>query len=117
MQPVIDILQSAYCAQMLRLIGDPERLLIIQALREGPKNVGEIGASTAQKVANVSHHLKLLREGGLVESEREGRFVRYRLSPTAYVQSATGPVDHLDIGCCRLEIPKAAPVGKRKPKA
>jgi DNA-binding transcriptional ArsR family regulator len=104
-----DILQSDHCAQMLRLLGDSERLLIIQVLREGPKNVTEIGVSTSQKIANVSHHLKVLREGGIVESRREGRFVRYRLSPTAYVPSKTGPVDHLDIGCCRLEIPKEAP--------
>jgi DNA-binding transcriptional ArsR family regulator len=111
-----DLMQSDYCAQMLRLLADPERLLIIQALREGPKNVGEIGASTEQKIANVSHHLKVLREGGLVESQREGRFVRYRLSPAAYVPSNSGSVDHLDIGCCRIELPKQAPnkVDKRK---
>lgn len=111
-----DILQSDYCSQMLRLLGDSERLLIIQALRDGPKNVSEIGASTQQKIANVSHHLKVLREGGLVESKREGRFVRYRLRPDTYIPSKSGPVDHLDIGCCRLEIPKEAPPksGKRK---
>ena len=108
MQPIKDILQSDYCAQMLRLLGDPERLLIIQALREGPKNVSEIGASTDQKIANVSHHLKVLREGGLVESRREGRFVRYRLSPKTYIPTKSGPVEYLDIGCCRLEIPKEA---------
>jgi DNA-binding transcriptional ArsR family regulator len=49
----------------------------------------------------------VLREGGMVESEREGRYVRYRLSSSAYVQSPSETVDHLDLGCCRLEIPKA----------
>src|SRR5262245_54844946 len=101
-----DLLQSDYCAQMLRLLAEPDRLLIIQSLREGPKNVGDIAATTKQKMANVSHHLKVLREGGVVESEREGRYVRYRLSPSAYIESSSGAVDHLDIGCCRLEIPK-----------
>src|SRR5262245_15877187 len=102
-----DLLQSDYCAQMLRLLAEPDRLLIIQSLREGPKNVGDIAAATKQKIANVSHHLKVLREGGMVESEREGRFMLYRLSSVAYVQSPSGAVDHLDIGCCRLEIPKS----------
>lgn len=92
---------------MLKLIGDPERLLIIQALRGGPKNVSDIAASTKQKVANVSHHLKVLRAGGMVESKREGRFVNYSLAAVAYIQSESGSVDHLDIGCCRIEIPKA----------
>ena len=103
---MLDILQSEHCAQMLKLLADPERLLIIQALREGPKNVGEIAEFTDQKLANVSHHLKALREGGLVESKRDGRFIMYRLLPGTYVESSSGKVDHLDIGCCRLEIPK-----------
>jgi DNA-binding transcriptional ArsR family regulator len=115
--PMKDLLQSDHCAQMLRRLADPDRLLIIQALRDGPKTVGEIGASTDQKIANVSHHLKVLREGGLVESERDGRFVRYRLSPTAYFASKSGPVDHLDIGCCRIEIPKRASRKYRKKKS
>lgn len=114
--PIVDVLQSDYCAQMLKLLGDPERLLIIQSLRSGPKNVGDIAASTKQKLANVSHHLKVLREGGMVESQREGRFVKYCLAPGAYIQSETGAVDHLDMGCCRLEIPKTAKNSGRKPK-
>jgi len=114
--PIVDVLQSDYCAQMLKLLGDPERLLIIQSLRGGPKNVGDIAASTKQKVANVSHHLKVLREGGLVESEREGRYVNYSLAAGAYVQSDSGSVDHLDMGCCRLEIPKTATNRGRKSK-
>ena len=104
--PIVDVLQSDYCAQMLRLIGDPDRLLIIQALRDGPRNVSEITERTNLKLANVSHHLKALREGGLVESKRDGRFIMYRLLPGTYVESSSGKVDHLDIGCCRLEIPK-----------
>jgi DNA-binding transcriptional ArsR family regulator len=93
---------------MLRLLADPERLLIIQVLRESPRNVSEIAGRTGQKIANVSHHLKTLREGGMVESRREGKFIRYRLLPGAYIESDSGKVDHLDIGCCRLEIPKHA---------
>ena len=106
--PMQDVLQSDRCAQMLRLLGDPERLLIIQVLREGPRNVSEIANRTHQKMANVSYHLKTLREGGIVESRREGKFIRYRLIPGAYIESNSGKVDHLDIGCCRLEIPKSS---------
>ena len=57
-------------------------------------------------MGNVSHHLKVLREAGLVECEREGRFVRYRMSEGVIVPSKSGQVDFVDIGCCRLEIPK-----------
>jgi DNA-binding transcriptional ArsR family regulator len=110
---MLDILQSDYCAQMLRLLGDPERLLIIQVLRDGPRNVSEIADRTKQKVANVSHHLKALREGGIVESKRDGRYIAYRLLPGAYIEESSGKVDHLDIGCCRLEIPKPTKASKR----
>jgi DNA-binding transcriptional ArsR family regulator len=110
---MLDVLQSDYCAQKLKLLGDPERLLIIQVLRDGPRNVSEIAESTRQKVANVSHHLKALREGGLVESKRDGRFITYRLLSGTYIESASGKFDHLDIGCCRLEIPKHVNGSKR----
>jgi ArsR family transcriptional regulator, nickel/cobalt-responsive transcriptional repressor len=101
-----DLLQSDYCAGMLRILADPERLLIIQSLREGAKTVSQIGANTKETMGNVSHHLKVLREAGLVECEREGRFVRYRLAEGVIVPSKSGRVDFIDIGCCRLEIPK-----------
>lgn len=103
---MLDALESKRFAQKLRVLAEPERLLIIQALRSGPKNVSQIGASIEQKIGNVSHHLKVLREAGLVEAERDGRFVRYRLAPKAYIVSKTGPVDHLDFGGCRIELPK-----------
>jgi DNA-binding transcriptional ArsR family regulator len=101
---------------MLRLLADPERLLIIQLLRDGPQNVSEIAARTKQKLANVSHHLKTLREGGIVESQREGKFIRYSLIAGAYVEAPSGKVDHLDIGCCRLEIPKSSDTAGRPPQ-
>lgn len=101
-----DLLKSDYCAEMLRILADPERLLIIQCLRDGAKTVTEISAGTKEKIGNVSHHLKVLREAKIVEAEREGRFVRYRLVPDVLAPSTAGDADYLDIGCCRLEIPK-----------
>jgi DNA-binding transcriptional ArsR family regulator len=102
-----DLLQSDYCAQKLRLLADPERLLIVQALRSGRKNVGEIADATHQRIANVSHHLKVLREGGILESKREGRYVHYQLAPDVYAPAKSGSVEFLDLGCCRIEFPSA----------
>ena len=112
-----DLWQSVYCAQKLRLLADPERLLIVQALRRGPKNVSQLTGATNQKIANVSHHLKVLREGGIVESKREGRYVLYRLAPDVYTPAEAGSAEFLDIGCCRIEIPnevRRKPSSKRK---
>jgi DNA-binding transcriptional ArsR family regulator len=112
-----DLLQSDVCAQKLRLLADPERLLIVQVLRRGPKNVSQIADATDQKVANVSHHLKVLREGAIVESKRAGRYVHYGLMPDVYLPTQNGSAEFLDIGCCRIEIPKETrkkPGAKRK---
>jgi DNA-binding transcriptional ArsR family regulator len=107
-----DLWQSDFFAQKLRMLADPERLLIVQSLRHGPKNVSQIADATGQKIANVSHHLKVLREGDIVESKREGRYVKYHLMPDVYVPTENGTAEFLDIGCCRIEIPQGV---RKKP--
>jgi ArsR family transcriptional regulator len=58
-------------------------------------------------VVNVSHHLGVLRHAGLVQDEKQGRFVVYRLHPEVFHPDRDACSDeHLDLGCCRLEIPK-----------
>jgi DNA-binding transcriptional ArsR family regulator len=102
-----DPLQPKHCARLLQAIADPERLRIIRCLSQGPKNVSEIATMLDAPVVNVSHHLGVLRHAGLVEDEKQGRFVVYRLHPDVYQPTdGAGATDHLDLGCCRLELPK-----------
>jgi ArsR family transcriptional regulator len=98
-------LQPNECARKLAALADPERLRIIHCLRSGPHNVSELAAALESRVVNVSHHLGVLRHAGLVLDEKQGRFVVYRLHPDVFHPSAP-PAEHLDLGCCRLEIPK-----------
>jgi DNA-binding transcriptional ArsR family regulator len=100
-----EILDPDRCARMLKATADPERLRIIQCLRKGPRNVGEIATELGDEVVNVSHHLGVLRTAGIVRDERQGRFVVYQLHPDVF-QPSPASNDHLDFGCCRLEIPK-----------
>lgn len=103
-----DNLESDRCARLLRAMADPERLKIIQCLRGGPKNVGQIAELLGEEIVNVSHHLGVLRQAGLALDERQGRFIVYRLHPDIFrPQPKSGRADHLDLGCCRLEIPKS----------
>jgi ArsR family transcriptional regulator len=88
---------------MLRALAEPERLRIVQCLRSGPRSVSELAAHLGHaEIAKVSHHLSVLRQAGLVEDEKRGRFVIYRLHPSVFRAEAG---DLLDLGCCRLEIP------------
>lgn len=67
-------------AEKFRMLGDPTRLSILRALMAGEKNVGTVVAETGQNQANVSKHLKMLTESGLVRRRKEGLQVFYRLS-------------------------------------
>ena len=100
-----DPLSSKECAGLLKALADEERLKIVQTLRVGPKNVSEIADDLKAELANISHHLGILRRSGLVDAEKQGRNVVYRLKEDVY-QSTGRLADHLDLGCCRLEIPK-----------
>ena len=102
-----DALEPDRCARMLRALADPERLRIINCLREGPRNVGELAGLLGAEVVNVSHHLGVLRHAGVVLDEKQGRFVVYRLHPDVFHPTGGAlTAEHLDLGCCRLEIPR-----------
>lgn len=102
-----DSLQPDRCARLLRALADAERLRIISVLRKGPHNVSELAALLDSEIVNVSHHLGVLRHAGLVQDVKQGRFVVYSLHPDIYRPGdETRPVDYLDFGCCRLEIPR-----------
>ena len=97
-----DRLDSDQCARSLRAIGDPDRLKIIQCLQAGPRNVSELAVLLGAELANVSHHLRVLREASLVMDNKQGKFVVYSLNPEVFKPGQ--PVDALDLGCCRLEL-------------
>jgi ArsR family transcriptional regulator len=100
-------LEPERCARMLRALADPERLRIIHCLRGGARNVSELASLLEAEIVNVSHHLGVLRHAGLVLDDKQGRFVVYSLHPDVFrpTKSSAKP-EHLDLGCCRLEIPK-----------
>ena len=73
-------------AKLFRGFADPTRLAILDALRDGPRSVGEIVAATGFGQPNVSNHLACLRDCGLVASERDGRRVLVRPSDPRVAQ-------------------------------
>lgn len=64
-------------AKLFRGLSDPSRLRILEALRRGPRCVGEIVRRTGLSQPNASLHLDCLWCCGLVARRREGRYVRY----------------------------------------
>jgi DNA-binding transcriptional ArsR family regulator len=61
-------------------LGDPKRMLILYALEEGPLCVNELTESLRLSQPTVSRHLGVLRDRGLVTTERRGTAVYYSLA-------------------------------------
>jgi ArsR family transcriptional regulator len=99
-----DPLQSDRCAGLLKALADPERLRIVQSLRAGPKNVSELVSALKDEIANVSHHLKVLRRAGLVVATKQGKYVVYSLHPDVFRSRNRKSRDAFDLGCCRLDL-------------
>ena len=69
-------------ADFCKNLADPNRLLIIDILGKGEMAVGEIALRLALPQSNVSKHLALMREHGLVVTRRDGSTIYYGLSDT-----------------------------------
>jgi ArsR family transcriptional regulator, nickel/cobalt-responsive transcriptional repressor len=100
-------IRPQHCAQKLQALAAPERLRVICFLRNGARNVTEIAEMLATTLTNVSHHITVLRQAGILRKHRSGRFVYYSLSP-GFLQrdDLANAVEYFDLGCCRLEVPR-----------
>lgn len=70
-------------AAYFQALAEPTRLLILNLLRERERNVGDIAQLTGFTAANVSRHLSLLAERGIVTRESRGTSVWYRIADPA----------------------------------
>lgn len=67
-------------ARVAKAMASPNRLELLEALAQGERGVDGLAQASGMSVANTSHHLQILRDGGLVLSRREGAQIIYRLS-------------------------------------
>lgn len=70
-------------AELCKVLTDPKRLALLDALRSGDRSVGELADSIGATLANTSQHLGVMRSAGLVEGHRDGTTVRYRIAEPA----------------------------------
>jgi ArsR family transcriptional regulator len=70
--------------QLLQALADPTRLAIVRELASEPEICAcDLTDCCGVRQPTVSHHLKVLREAGVVLAERQGTWIYYRLDPTA----------------------------------
>lgn len=67
-------------ARVAKALAQPGRLELLEALGQGQRSVDGLATASGMSVANTSHHLQILRDGGLVTSRRDGLQIIYSLS-------------------------------------
>ncbi len=72
--------QAQRASSLLKHISDPTRLQILMMLGEGEKHVGALCAELTQSQPSISHHLALLRHGGIITPRRQGKNNFYSLT-------------------------------------
>jgi ArsR family transcriptional regulator len=76
-------------AEIAQALGHTHRLELLELLAQGERSVEELSARAELSFANTSRHLQLLRRARLVETERRGKYVFYRLAGDAEVVALT----------------------------
>jgi DNA-binding transcriptional ArsR family regulator len=81
---MIDYQDARRIAGVLAAVGEPTRLWVLYRLTRGPHHVGRMAELVGIPMVNLSHHLGVLRQAGLIEDARDGRRVVYSLRPDVY---------------------------------
>lgn len=72
--------QPEAAERLLKALGDVNRLRILEAIGDGERSVSEVMQRTGLAQTLVSFHLRILREAGVLATERRGPFIYYRLA-------------------------------------
>jgi DNA-binding transcriptional ArsR family regulator len=67
-------------ARRFRILSEPMRIKLLDRLRDGDATVGELQDATAASQQNVSKHLNVLLDAGLVARRKDGNFARYSIT-------------------------------------
>jgi len=81
--PPIEPSAAGDLAELFKALADPTRVAIVNRLSQGECCVCDLNAAFDLSQPTISHHLKVLRDAGLVDSTRRGTWAYYRLVPDA----------------------------------
>ncbi|QEL17569.1 ArsR/SmtB family transcription factor [Limnoglobus roseus] len=96
--------------KQLRALGEPTRIRIVGGIASaGPVTVGVLAERLRLPFMAVSHHMKLLRQAGILADERRGRHVVYHFAPGVFTPSQmAGALGTLHFGGWRISIGRTA---------
>src|SRR4051812_13073541 len=111
-------------AALLAAVAEPTRLRVLWQLAKGPQHVGALADMIDIPMVNMSHHLGVMRQAGVLDDEKDGRKVIYKLGPEVFTPGTTPDVlGVLPLGNFRMILrakPEPPPVtnstkARRKP--
>ena len=102
---------------LFRALGDPNRLAILVALADGPRErtVSEVASRCPVDLSVVSRHLRTLRDAGVLDARKQGKEVWYRVRVGAVVAMLRDLADALE-ACCGPAASGEAPMSSRPSK-
>lgn len=115
--PMIAFADAKKVAGMLAAVAEPTRLLILYRLAQGPHHVGALAEALGLPMVNMSHHLGVMRQAGLLDDEKDGRRVVYTIRPEICVEPAVdGTLATLAVGRYKLAVKKSGPAAPARRK-
>ncbi len=89
------------CPTVLKALADEKRFEVVKLLMKNPSHVKDLQTALCIDQSLLSHHLRLLRDAGIVQSKRDGKAVLYSLSPSVETRREG---ESLNLGCCKLSF-------------
>lgn len=101
--------------QAFRALADETRRTILRLLRDGPLTSGEIADRFESSWPTISRHLAVLREAGLVRTERRGQEIRYELNTSVFQDLIQYLIDWTrPTGAASRRVSKSARTGRQE---
>ena len=101
-------MESELCIRMLKALADQTRWSIVRELLRKTLTVGELSERVSASQYNVSKHLRILREAGIIETCKSGKSVKCRvIEEFRHRLSKNGRT--LNLGCCSFHFDKVKP--------
>ncbi len=88
---------------MLKALGDETRWRIVRELTNETLTVTELTERLKVTQYNISKHLRILREAGIIQAEKDGKHVRCCVQPSFRLRVAKNR-NQLDLGCCTFKF-------------
>jgi len=103
-------------SEIFKALADPTRRKVLQLLQRGPIGAGELADQFDVSKPTMSAHFAVLIAAGLIDAEKQGRTITYRLRMSVLEEALLGFVEVFGIQLMRKEDEPAAAAGEKKPK-